>query len=298
MQLAIRTIENRSREVGELRKNRHTSTGLARILVTALATLLVGLSVSGCATPKDVILATTTSTQDTGLLEVLIPMFEKKTGYRVKAVAVGTGQALEMGRRGEADVLLVHAPKSEEQVVAEGHVINRKLVMHNDFVICGPERDPAGIRGEKSAAQAFRKIAQSQSLFVSRGDDSGTHKKELEVWEEAGVKPEGHWYQECGSGMGQTLNIASEKGAYVLTDRGTFLSLKKNLALVILVEGDRSLLNIYHVMQVNPEKHPKVNAKGGKAFVEFMVSDEVQKVIGEFGVKEYGQPLFFPDAGK
>ncbi len=281
-----------------MRKNRYISAGLAGMLLAALAISLVEISISGCATKEDVILATTTSTLDTGLLEVLIPVFEKKTGYRVKAVGVGTGQALEMGRRGEADVLLVHAPESEEQVVAEGHATNRKRVMHNDFVICGPQADPAGIRGEKSAAQAFRKIAQSKSLFVSRGDDSGTHKKELEVWEEAGVKPEGHWYQECGSGMGQTLNIASEKGAYVLSDRGTFLSLKKNLALVILVEGDRSLLNIYHVMQVNPEKHPKVNAKGGKAFVEFMVSEEVQKVIGGFGVKEYGQPLFFPDAGK
>lgn len=281
-----------------MRKNRYIGAGLAGMLLAVLAMTLVGISISGCATQKDVILATTTSTQDTGLLEVLIPMFEKKTGYRVKVVAVGTGQALEMARRGEADVLLVHAPKSEEQMVAEGHVIKRKPVMHNDFVICGPQADPAGIRGERSAAQAFKRIAESKSLFVSRGDDSGTHKKELEIWKEAGITPEGRWYQESGSGMGQTLNIASEKGAYVLSDRGTFLSLKKNLALVILVEGDRSLLNIYHVMQVNPQKHPKVNAKGGKAFVEFMVSEEVQKVIGEFGVKEYGQPLFFPDAGK
>lgn len=280
-----------------MRKSCWACAVLARIVSAALAISLAGASISACATKKDVILATTTSTEDTGLLDVLIPMFEEKTGYRVKTVAVGTGQALEMGRRGEADVLLVHAPKSEEQVVAEGHAINRKLVMHNDFVVCGPEADPAGIRGEISAAQAFKKIAESNSVFVSRGDDSGTHKKELEIWKEAGITPGGRWYQESGSGMGQTLNIASEKGAYVLSDRATFLSLKKNLALVILVEGDRSLLNIYHVMQVNPEKHPKVNAKGGKAFVEFMVSEEVQKVIGEFGVKEYGEPLFFPDSG-
>ncbi|MBE3519634.1 MAG: substrate-binding domain-containing protein [Firmicutes bacterium] len=281
-----------------MRGTPYLKANLARALTAALAILLVGLWISGCAKEKDVILATTTSTQDTGLLDVLVPMFEKKTGYRLKTVAVGTGQALEMARRGEADVVLVHAPKSEEQVEAEGHVINRRLVMHNDFVICGPQADPAGIRGEKSAASAFRKIAQSKSLFVSRGDDSGTHKKELEIWAEAGIKPEGQWYQESGSGMGQTLNIASEKGAYVLSDRGTFLSLKKNLALIILVEDDPSLLNIYHVMQVNPEKHPGVNARGGKAFVDFMLSDEVQKVIGEFGVKEFGQPLFFPDAGK
>lgn len=263
------------------------------LLITALV-----LSFSGCGGHRNIILATTTSTQDTGLLDALIPLFEEKTGYRIKAVAVGTGQALQMGRRGEADVLLVHAPLSEEELLVEGHVVNRKAVMYNDFVICGPMADPAGVRQETSATGAFRRIAGSRSLFVSRGDDSGTHKKEREIWERAGIDPCGTWYQESGSGMGQTLNIASEKGAYVLTDRGTFLALNKRLDLVILFEGDPSLVNIYHVMQVNPERHSGVNASGGKALVEFMVSEEVQKLIGRFGTDEYGEPVFFPAASE
>ena len=253
---------------------------------------------------KDIILATTTSTQDTGLLDALIPAFEKKTGYRVKTVAVGTGQALAMGTKGEADVLLVHAPESELQVVQSGAAIDRRLVMHNDFVLVGPKSDPANVKGEPSAAAAFAKIAANNSLFISRGDDSGTNKKELEIWKAAGVTVKASeakspaWYQETGSGMGQTLNVASEKGAYTLTDRGTYLALQKNLALEILVEGDKTLLNIYHVMRVNPERFPKVNAKGATAFADFIVSPEGQKIIAEFGKDKYGQPLFFPDAGK
>jgi len=270
--------------------------GLARVTISFLA--LLALTLSACATKKDVILATTTSTQDSGLLDTLNPVFEKKTGFRVKTIAVGTGEALALGKRGEADVLLVHAPEAELEVVKSGAVINRKLVMHNDFIICGPKDDPAKVKGEKSASEAFKKIAAAKALFVSRGDDSGTNKKELEIWKAAGVDPKGTWYQESGSGMGQTLNVASEKAGYVLTDRATYLALKKNLALDIMVEGDSTLLNIYHVMQVNPEKFPKVNAKGAKAYVDFMVSPEAQKLIGEFGVKEFGQPLFFPDAGK
>jgi tungstate transport system substrate-binding protein len=247
---------------------------------------------------KDVILATTTSTQDSGLLDVLIPIFEQKTGYRVKTVAVGTGQALAMGERGEADVLLVHAPAAEKKVVESGAAINRRLVMHNDFIIVGPEKDPAKIKGSATTADAFKKIAQAKALFVSRGDDSGTNKKELELWKAAQIEPKGSWYQESGTGMGQTLNIASEKGGYTLTDRATYLALKKNLALTILLEGDKSLLNVYHVMQVNPDKFPKVNAAGGKAFADFMVDAETQKVIGDFGKDKFGQSLFFPDAGK
>lgn len=282
------------------RKLRESMAPVALLVLTAVIFL------AGCTTKKDVILATTTSTQDSGLLDVLIPLFEKKTGYRVKTVAVGTGQALAMGERGEADVLLVHAPEAELKVVKSGAAVNRHLVMHNDFIICGPEKDPAGIRGISSAPLAFEKIAKAGALFISRGDDSGTHKKELEIWKEAGITPGGPWYQESGTGMGQTLNIASEKGGYVLTDRATYLALKKNLNLVILVQSDRtgehspdkSLLNIYHVMQVNPEKFPKVNAKGAKAFVDFMVSPETQKIIGEFGVDKFGEPLFVPDAGK
>ncbi|BCV23548.1 substrate-binding domain-containing protein [Gelria sp. Kuro-4] len=247
---------------------------------------------------KEVILATTTSTQDSGLLDVLIPIFEQKTGYRVKTVAVGTGQALAMGERGEADVLLVHAPAAEKKVVESGAAIDRRLVMHNDFIIVGPEKDPAKIKGSATTADAFKKIAQAKALFVSRGDDSGTNKKELELWKAAQIEPKGSWYQESGTGMGQTLNIASEKGGYTLTDRATYLALKKNLALTILLEGDKSLLNVYHVMQVNPDKFPKVNAAGGKAFADFMVDAETQKVIGDFGKDKFGQSLFFPDAGK
>jgi len=275
-----------------------------RSVVVSLAILAILLLPACQPANKDVILATTTSTQDTGLLDVLVPMFEKKTGYRVKTVAVGSGQALAMGQKGEADVMLVHAPSSELPLVTSGEAINRKLVMHNDFVIAGPASDPAKIKGLNSAAAALTRVSQSSALFVSRGDDSGTHKKELEVWKAAGIAPKPSpskapgWYQETGSGMGQTLAVAWEKGGYVLTDRATFLSLSKNTPLQILVEGDKTLLNIYHVMQVNPERFPKVNAKGAKAFVEFMVSPEVQKVIGDFGKDKYGQSLFFPDAGK
>lgn len=246
---------------------------------------------------KDIILATTTSTQDSGLLDVLLPKFEQKTGYKVKTIAVGSGAALAMGEKGEADVILSHAPKDEKKLVENGVAVNYQLVMHNDFVIVGPAGDPAGIKGG-IAAEAFKKIFNKKAAFVSRGDESGTHKKEKSLWESAGFTPSGNWYLQSGAGMGQTLNIANEKQGYTLTDRATYLAHKKNIKLEILVEGDKSLLNIYHVMQVNPEKFSKVNGPGGKAFVEFMVDPETQKVIGEFGRDKYGEPLFFPDAGK
>ena len=248
----------------------------------------------------DVILATTTSTQDSGLLDVLIPIFEEETGYVIKTIAVGTGAALAMGEKGEADVLLVHAPDSEKKLIDSGVGINYQLVMHNDFVIIGPKDDPAQINGTKTAAEAFKKIADSGSLFVSRGDDSGTHKMELKLWDAAGITPDTGTasYQETGQGMGQTLNVAEQKSAYTLTDRATYLAQKDNLSLVIHVEGEKNLLNIYHVMQVNPEKFPKVNADGAKAFVEFLVAPDTQKIISEFGMDKYGQPLFFADAGK
>jgi tungstate transport system substrate-binding protein len=249
-------------------------------------------------TPKDIILATTTSTQDSGLLDVLLPVFEKEYGYLVKTIAVGTGQALAMGEKGEADVLLTHAPDSELKLLQAGDIINYRLVMHNDFVIVGPAADPAGIRGLATAAEAVKKIAEREALFVSRGDDSGTHKKELAVWKKAGIEAGGSWYQETGSGMGQTINIASEKDGYTLTDRATYLALKQNLRLEILVEGDANLLNIYHVAQVNPEKSELINAQGAKDFVEFMVSEKAQQIIGEFGVDKFGSPLFFPAAHK
>jgi tungstate transport system substrate-binding protein len=235
---------------------------------------------------------------DTGLLDFLIPIFEKQTGYRVKTISAGTGQALAMGEKGEADVLLVHAPEAEKKLVDAALVNNYQLVMHNDYVIVGPASDPAGIKG-KPSADAFKAIAQKEAAFISRGDDSGTHKKELSIWKKAELDPKGKkWYQESGQGMGATLLMASEKQAYTLTDRGTYLAQKANLKSDILSEGDKSLLNIYHVMQVNPEKFAKVNGPGGKAFVEFMIGPETQKIIGSFGKEKYGQPLFFPDAGK
>jgi len=248
---------------------------------------------------KNIILATTTSTQDSGLLDELIPLFEKKTGYFVKTIAVGSGQAMAMGRKGEADVLLVHSPEDEKTFMAEGYGIDRRLVMHNDFIIVGPPSDPAKIKGIKSTVEAFKKIAQSKSLFISRSDNSGTHAKEKAIWKAAGVKPEGeNWYHETGLGMGQTLNVASEKKAYTLTDRGTYLALKKRLELEMLSYGDKMLFNIYHVIVINPERFPKVNASGARAFSDFMVSNEAQSIIKTFGITKFGAPLFFPDAVK
>jgi tungstate transport system substrate-binding protein len=248
---------------------------------------------------KTVILSTTTSTQDSGLLDVLIPIFEKNTGYFVKTIAVGSGQAMAMGQKGEADVLLVHSPAAEKKFVAEGYGINRRIIMHNDFIIVGPPTDPAKIKGIKLASEAFKKIASAQALFLSRSDKSGTHTKEMDIWKAAGIKPEGEkWYQQTGLGMGQTLSVTAEKKGYTLADRGTYLALKKNLGLDILVEGDAILLNIYHVIEVNPAKWPKANAAGAKAFADFMVSKGTQEIIKTFGVDKFGSPLFFPDAGK
>ncbi|MHB9096945.1 MAG: ABC transporter substrate-binding protein [Syntrophales bacterium] len=276
---------------------------LQKVLCAALvaAALLIGTMLPASAAPaqKNLILATTTSTQDSGLLDILIPAFEKKTGYFVKTIAVGSGQAMAMGQKGEADVLLVHSPDAEKKFMAEGSGVNRLIVMHNDFVVVGPSSDPAAIKGSKSTPEGFRKIAAAGAPFLSRGDNSGTHAKEKGIWKAAGIKPEGQkFYQQTGIGMGQTLNVASEKKGYTLADRGTWLAMQKNLALPILMEGDPILLNVYHVIQVNPAKWPKVNADGAKAFSDFMVSADVQKIIGTFGVEKYGGALFFPDAGK
>ena len=278
----------------------------SRIIITLMAAaLLFAFGTSSVfaenAAPKqkNIILATTTSTQDTGLLDVLIPIFEKETGYFVKTIAVGSGQAMAMGQKGEADVLLVHSPDAEKKFIADGFGVNRQLVMHNDFVIVGPVADPAKIKGTKSSAEALKLIANANVLFVSRGDNSGTHAKEKTLWKKADITPEGRkWYQETGSGMGQTLNVAAEKKGYTLTDRGTYLSLKKNLGLDILVEGDSALLNIYHVIEVNVDKWPKVNAEGAKAFADFMISKKTQSIVKTFGIDKFGSPLFFPDAGK
>ena len=271
--------------------------------ILAFVLIFVGFcTIPGFSAPpieKNIILATTTSTQDSGLLDVLIPVFEKKTGYFVKTIAVGSGQAMAMGQKGEADVLLVHSPEAEQKFITEGYGINRRLVMHNDYIIVGPASDPAKIKGKKTTVDAFKKIAASKSLFLSRGDNSGTHSKEKSIWKAANVGYTGEkWYQETGLGMGQTLNVASEKKGYTLADRGTYLSLTKILALDILTQGDAVLLNIYHVIEVNPAKWPKVNAAGAKAFADFVVSKETQEIIKGFGVDKFGSPLFFPDAGR
>lgn len=271
-----------------------------RKLITGCIAVLAMLffTLPALAAPKTVILATTTSTQDSGLLDVLIPLFEKESGYQVKTISVGSGQAMKMGEKGEADVLLVHSPDAEKKFMSDGFGVTRRLVMHNDFIILGPTADPAKVKGA-TAADAMKRIARSGAIFVSRGDNSGTHAKEKGLWKGAAVSPEGEkWYQQTGLGMGQTLNVAAEKKGYVLADRATWLALKKNLGFEILVEGDGKLLNIYHVIEINPVKWPKVNTPGGKAFADFMVTKKTQEQIGRFGVDKFGAPLFFPDAGK
>jgi tungstate transport system substrate-binding protein len=245
---------------------------------------------------SDLILATTTSTQDSGLLDQWVPMFEEDNPYSVKVIAVGSGKAMQMGQEGEADVMLVHSPAAEEEMVAEGFAVNRKLVMHNDFIIVGPASDPAGIMNAASAAEAFTLIADSGSTFISRGDESGTQKKELTIWEEAGIEPQGEWYVESGKGMGDTLRIASEEEAYTLSDRATYLNLSDSIELDILFEGDEILNNYYHVMEVNPDRWPDVNNQGAVAFSDFVTGKEAQEFLLEFGVDEFGQQLFYPDA--
>jgi tungstate transport system substrate-binding protein len=263
------------------------------------ALVLLACALPAVAAPKTVILATTTSTQDSGLLDLLVPLFEKESGYQVKTISVGSGQAMKMGEKGEADVLLVHSPDAEKKFMADGFGAGRRLVMHNDFIIVGPAADPAKIRMAEGSVDALKLIARTGSLFVSRGDNSGTHAKEKGLWKGAGVNPDGQkWYQQTGLGMGQTLNVAAEKRGYTLTDRATFLALKKNLGLVILAEGDSKLLNIYHVIEINTARWPKVNAAGGRAFADFMISKKTQDLISGFGIDKYGAPLFFPDAGK
>ena len=271
---------------------------ILRALGWGVALLLIGLWSVAWGQSKVVILATTTSTQDSGLLDVLVPLFEKKTGYTVKPIAVGTGQSLAMAARGDADVVLVHAPELELKYLNEGSLIHRRLVMYNDFILVGAPADLAGIKGIKKATEAFRKIAEGRARFVSRGDQSGTHAKEMALWKGVGITPRGDWYIEAGQGMGATLTIASEKAAYTLTDRATYLALKNRIQLAVLLEGDTLLLNIYHVMEVNSVRQRKVNQAGGKAFADFLVSPEAQAVIQTFGVEKYGEPLFFPDAGK
>ncbi|MFI7617552.1 substrate-binding domain-containing protein [Nonomuraea terrae] len=273
----------------------------SRILVV-LASLAMAL-LAGCGAapgdpaPKSLILATTTSTQDSGLLDELLPVFTRDSGWQVKTVAVGSGQAIELGRRGEADVLLVHSPAAEEKFVAEGGAGARRLVMHNDFVLLGPEADPAKVRGT-SSAEAMKKIADEQAVFVSRGDQSGTHSKEKDLWSKAGVTPGGSWYQSTGQGMGETLRVASEKAGYTLSDRATYLTQRDTLSLEVLSEGDPGLLNVYHVIEMTKKAGDRVRTDGAKAFADWIVAPSTQRLIGEFGRAKYGQPLFTPDAGK
>ena len=271
---------------------------LIAILWLATAGQMSSWTGPALAQSSTVILSTTTSTQDSGLLDVLVPMFEKQSGLSVKTISVGTGQALALAARGEADVTLAHAPGLEKKYVEDGKMSNRRLVMYNDFVLIGPTDDPAQIKGLPKAVDALTRIAESQSRFVSRGDKSGTHVLEQGLWKQAGLEPRGAWYIESGQGMGQTLGIANDRRAYTLTDRGTYLAFQKRVDLPILVEKDRLLLNIYSVMEVNPANGPRVNVAGGKAFAEFMLAPETQAVIKAFGVDKYGQPLFVPVAGK
>lgn len=276
-----------------------TSRRLISRLTLFIATIaLLYQALSAAAASKTVILATTTSTQDSDLLDLLVPLFEKESGFQVKTISVGSGQAMKMGEKGGADVLLVHSPDAEKKFMAEGFGSSRRLVMHNDFIIVGHPADFARIKGA-TATEALKRIAQSGATFISRGDNSGTHAKEKALWKSAAVDPERQrWYQQTGLGMGQTLNVAAEKKSYTITDRATYLSLKKRLGLEIFVEGDSKLLNIYHVIELNPARWPKVNAPGGKAFADFMLTKKAQEFIGKFGADKFGAPLFFPDAGR
>ena len=273
---------------------------LAILLAAYPATRLPGQA-------RDVLLATTTSTRDAGLLDSLLPVFERRTGFRVKVVAVGSGQALELGRRGDADVVLSHAPDAERILADSGYFVRRRLVMHNDFLIVGPPGDPADLRGMNDAVAALKRLAARRAPFVSRGDRSGTHQVELGLWRRAFSPPDPglmssapgrRWYIESGQGMAATLQMADEKRAYTLTDRATYLAWRDKVELVPVVEGDPLLYNVYHVMEVNPRTNPRGNAAGARALSAFFVSPEAQAMIAEFGKARFGQSLFVPDAGQ
>ncbi|MFC6491215.1 substrate-binding domain-containing protein [Nitratireductor sp. GCM10026969] len=270
-----------------------------RLLVSAIAAtaLLFSAGLSAIAQDKSIVVASTTSTQDSGLFEHILPLFEQKTGIEVKVVAQGTGQALETGRRGDADVVFVHAKAQEEAFVEEGFGVERFDVMYNDFVLVGPKHDPAGIGGSSDVAVALEAIYAAEAPFVSRGDNSGTHSAELRLWKEAGIDiaaQKGSWYREIGQGMGAALNTAAAMEAYVLADRGTWLSFENRRDLDVLVEGDNRLFNQYGVILVNPEKHPSVKAEPGQQFIDWLISREGQEAIGEYAID--GEQLFFPNA--
>ncbi len=268
--------------------------GLTRLFLAAL----LCLSFTAKGQQKFITVASTTSTEQSGLFKHLLPAFEKKTGIQVRVVALGTGQAIDLGKRGDADVAFVHDKEAEEKAVAEGSFVDRREVMCNDFIVVGPKSDPAKAKGRDVVA-ALKKVAQAKAPFTSRGDKSGTHSAELRLWKEAGIDPQqgkGSWYRETGSGMGQTLNTASGMNAYALADRGTWLSFKNRGDLAILVEGDKRLFNQYGVMLVNPRKHPSVKKAEGMAFINWVTSPEGQKTIADYKIN--GEQLFFPDAGK
>jgi len=271
---------------------------LTNIVLSSLTALSMLGTVAHAENPF-ITVASTTSTANSGLFDEILPMFTKKTGIDVRVVAVGTGQAIRLARKGDADVLFVHHRPSEEKFVAEGFGEKRYDVMVNDFVVVGPKSDPAGIMGGHDAAQAFKELASKKAVFVSRGDDSGTHKRERSVWKAAGIDPvksSGTWYRESGSGMGATLNTASAMNGYTLADRGTWLSFKNRGSLVVQVEGDQRLMNPYGVMLVNPKKHPHVKAEEGRKFINWLISSDGQAAIGAFKIN--GQVLFKPNAGK
>lgn len=264
-------------------------------LAACLLAMFAACTASSTA-PPSITLATTTSPRDSGLLDVLLPLFTDETGIPVKVVAVGSGQALELGRRGDADVLLVHAPNAEKRFIAAGHGVERHPLMHNDFVIAGPADDPAGIEGETSLATALSKIAAARAAFVSRGDDSGTHQKELELWQAAGAQPTAPWYLESGSGMAATLRIAHQQRCYTLVDRSTLLALDSQLDLKILCEGTPPVRNDYSLILINPARHPHMRAEAGQKLIDFLTSPRGQAQIATFGREQFGQPLFFPAA--
>jgi tungstate transport system substrate-binding protein len=271
----------------------HRTGALAALLLCAHAPLAVAQQ------PRDMILATTTSTQDSGLLDSILPVFQRETGIRVKVIAVGTGAALEMARSGDADAVLVHAPAAEQKYVESGDLAQGRLVMHNDFLLVGPAGDPAGVKGMRDPARALAQLAGKETTVVSRGDGSGTEKKEMELWRGAGINPDSVSRRvETGQGMGATLLVAEQRQAYTLTDRATYLAFGKRLTLQPMVEGAPSLLNIYHVYVVNPAKHSRVKLPEARAFAAFMVAPSTQASIGAFGRSRFGEPLFFPDAGK
>jgi tungstate transport system substrate-binding protein len=243
------------------------------------------------------ILATTTSTEDSGLLDYLLPDFEAQAGVEIDVIAVGTGQALTLGQDGNADVLLVHSRAREDEFMEAGHGVRREDVMYNDFVVLGPEEDPAGIEGMSSAAEAFKKIAESESAFISRGDESGTHSKELSIWKSAEIEPAGDWYISSGQGMGEVLTMTNEQQAYTLSDRATYLARsKEGLDLVIVVEGDKSLFNPYGVIAVNPDKNPNIQNDLANQFIDWIISVPVQEKIAQFGLEDFGQSLFIPSS--